>query len=85
MAAELEEMVLSRVKNSSAQKMLQGAQESISKQSNCSRTEQLGLEELTEFFSDLKSALGNADPETSFQFLNHARSNAKELIQRQCR
>ena len=73
--------------NSSAQKTLQGAQESISKQSNCSRTEQLGLEEDTsfrEFLLDLKSALVNANPERrSFQFLKqHARSIAKELIGR---
>lgn len=84
MAAELEAMIASRVKNSSAQKTLQGSQESISIQSGCSRAEQIGLEEdaCREFFLDLKSALGNADPERSLQFLKHARSIAKELIGR---
>ncbi|XP_034711126.1 DNA mismatch repair protein MSH3 isoform X3 [Vitis riparia] len=84
MAAELEAMIASRVKNSSAQKTLQGSQESISIKSGCSRAEQIGLEEdaCREFFLDLKSALGNADPERSLQFLKHARSIAKELIGR---
>ncbi|XP_019081850.2 DNA mismatch repair protein MSH3 isoform X2 [Vitis vinifera] len=84
MAAELEAMIVSRVKNSSAQKTLQGSQQSISIQSGCSRAEQIGLEEdaCREFFLDLKSALGNADPERSLQFLKHARSIAKELIGR---
>ncbi|RVW73139.1 DNA mismatch repair protein MSH3 [Vitis vinifera] len=60
MAAELEAMIASRVKNSSAQKTLQGSQESISIQSGCSRAEQIGLEEdaCREFFFGLEISIG---------------------------
>ncbi|KAK9291688.1 hypothetical protein L1049_019637 [Liquidambar formosana] len=96
MAAKLEAVVASRVENRFAQKQLletppineeQEAQELISKPPDCSYAGVMGCTEefssaYREFFLNLKSGLGDDDLVRGFQFLKHARSLAKELINR---
>ncbi|GFY84229.1 homolog of DNA mismatch repair protein MSH3 [Actinidia rufa] len=94
MAAKLEEAVGKREKNRLVQKLLEETsemneetEEDILKPLDCTHGGAIeGIEELTgtyrEFFDNLNSALWDDDLPRCFQFLHHARSVGRELVNR---
>lgn len=89
MAARLEVVVSSRMRNRLGKTSDQQgkAQEKIVESPDCFYTGRIGnFEDLSnayrEFFLNLKDAILDGDPAKSFQFLEDARSMAKELITR---